>query len=102
MVELLTIAKRDLLAQHGVVTAEDFERAWQEAWNLMVVERAWPHNTEHRRAWRSAMTEAMKPEARACFLDQPTPFQFYVEAIRGLVDESRTASPRREEIAAAA
>jgi hypothetical protein len=93
MVELLVDAKRDLLHRQGFVTVEDFEAAWAEAWATMVAERAWPHATTHRRQWRSAMKTAMKPEARACFLGQPTAFQFFLEAILSRVDESRVAIP---------
>jgi hypothetical protein len=91
MVELLAEAKRQLLAVQGSVTVEDFEAAWDVAWAQMVTERAWPHNTVQRRQWRNAMKTAMKPEARACFVNQPTAFQFYVGAIFGMVDESRDA-----------
>lgn len=62
-----------------------FERAWDEAWSVMVTERAWPHATEHRRQWRKGMEEAMKPEARACFLGLPTAYQRWHEQLK-LVD----------------
>lgn len=91
MVELLAERKRTLLRECGVVTAEDFEVAWEASWTQMVAERAWPHATVHRRQWRRAMEEAMMPEARACWLGQPTAFSEYVTAIFALVDESRDA-----------
>jgi hypothetical protein len=88
MVELLAVEKRRLLAEHGRVTVEDFEVAWVECWAVMRSERAWPHATVHRRAWRKAMNEALKPEARACFLGEPTGFQRYIGALADAMDES--------------
>lgn len=75
MVELLTIEKRRLLAEHGHVTRQDFEEAWERCWHVMVLERAWPHATRHRRAWRQAQDET-KLECCAAFLGEPTPFSF--------------------------
>lgn len=81
MVELLADHKRAVLAHHGRVTEADFEVAWEAAWAAMVTERAWPHATVERRGWRKAMLEAMRPEARACYLGQPSGFQRYALAV---------------------
>jgi hypothetical protein len=87
MVELLVEAKRGLLRQRDTLTVGDFERAWDEAWRVMVAEHAWPHNTFHRRTWRAAMLEAMKPEACACFIGASTAFQSLAVAVLGGLDE---------------
>lgn len=81
MVVLLAEQKRQLLETRQVLTVEDFEAAWDLCWTLMVTERAWPHATVERRGWRKAMLEAMKPEARACFVGSPTGFYRYVDAL---------------------
>ena len=73
MVELLAAEKHRLLAAEGHVTRNDFRRAWLMAWDVMVLERAWPHASRHRRMWREAMV-AMRPEMEAAFLDAETPF----------------------------
>lgn len=73
MVGLLAAEKRRLLAANGHVTRSDFEEAWDACWEVMVLERAWCHNTPLRRAWRAAQ-KATKNECRAAFLDLPTPF----------------------------
>jgi hypothetical protein len=73
MIELLAQAKHDMLAAAGFVTRADFEGAWNDAWELMVTERSWPHATEHRRQWRVAML-ATRSEMRAAFLGQHTMF----------------------------
>ena len=90
MVELLTIEKRRLIDEKGTVTGEDFEVAWEACWEVMVTERAWPHATEHRRAWRSAMV-ACKPETRACFVGESTGFFRYMGALADAMDTSRYA-----------
>lgn len=89
MVQLLAIEKRRLLDVQGFVTDADFEVAWDACWAVMVTERAWPHATAHRRAWRKAMREALRPEARACFLGQPSGFQRWAGALAEAIDESR-------------
>lgn len=75
MVQLLADEKRRLLADKGRVTHRDFDEAWDRCWALMVTERAWPHATEHRRAWRAAMV-ATRSEARASFVGEPTAFAY--------------------------
>lgn len=78
----------DLLERLPAMAA--FERAWDRCWQVMVRQRAWPHATAHRRAWRSAMLDC-KPETRACFLGEPTGFQRYVGSIAEAMDDSRFA-----------
>ena len=73
MVELLVAEKKRVLAQHGSVDRHDFEAAWDWCWAIMVTERAWPHATVHRRAWRTAMI-ATKSEMRAAFVGDRTAF----------------------------
>jgi hypothetical protein len=80
MTELLTAEKRRLLAEHGFVTLRDFDDAWTQSWNAMILEHAWPHATQHRRGWRSAML-ATRSEARAAWLGQPTAFALAVERL---------------------
>jgi len=80
MADLLVERKRQLLAEGVELTRAHFEQAWREAWEIMVQERAWPHATEHRRQWRSAML-ACKGEMRAAFLDRPTMFARVSEAL---------------------
>lgn len=91
MVELLATEKRRLLDDGRRLTIDEFEAAWDAAWLLMVAERAWPHATTERRGWRVAMLEAMKPEARACFLDQPSGFCKWVGALADALDGSMFA-----------
>lgn len=81
MVDLLADQKRQLLDDGVVLTGAVFEAAWEASWLVMVSERAWPHATTERRGWRKAMEEAMKPEARACFLNEPTGFHRYVDVL---------------------
>jgi hypothetical protein len=87
MVELLAVEKERVLAEGRDVTRHDFEEAWAKCWNHMIAERAWPHATIHRRAWRSAMI-ATRSETRAAFVGDPTPFAFVtyrlVEAAEGM------------------
>ncbi len=45
----------------------DFRAAWDRSWATMVDERAWPHATKHRRAWREAMNRT-RPKCRAAFI----------------------------------
>ncbi len=73
MVTLLAAEKKRLLAENGHVTRQDFETAWDVCWDVMVLERAWAHNTPQRRNWRHAQ-QMTKAECRAAFLDVPTPF----------------------------
>jgi hypothetical protein len=80
MVELLSMEKSRLIAENGTVTSHDFDAAWQLAWQVMVAERAWPHATKHRRAWRAAML-ATRSEARAAFLGEPTAFAHVAERL---------------------
>ncbi len=80
MVALLAAEKRRLLAENGHVTRRDFETAWEACWEIMVLERAWPHNTGHRRAWRQAQDET-KAECCAAFLGEPTPFAAAAERL---------------------
>jgi hypothetical protein len=54
MVELLT-AERSALGREPAPL--DFAAAWDRSWAVMVDERAWPHSTKYRRAWRRAMTD---------------------------------------------
>lgn len=75
MVELLAMTKYWLLAENGVVTRSDFDAAWEGCWRVMVDERAWPHATKHRRAWREAQDET-KEECLLAFLGVPSPFAF--------------------------
>lgn len=82
MVELLTIEKRRLLAEHGRVTRQDFEEAWERSWELMRVEHAYPHATPHRRGWRKAMN-ASRGEYRAAFLDRRSGFGLVAAQITG-------------------
>lgn len=91
MVALLAVEKKRLLAEKGKVTIEDFEACWDLCWAIMVTERAWPHATAHRRAWRAAMEQAMKPEAAACFIGVPSGFQRYVGALAEALDQSTFA-----------
>lgn len=95
MVQLLIFEKRAVLQTHGQVTEDDFARAWETCWAIMVTERAWPHATAHRRAWRKAMVEALMPEARACFLGHPTGFQKYIVALADAMDKSVEADSDR-------
>lgn len=92
MVELLVIRKRELLEENGGVTIEDFDVAWEECWQAMVTERAWPHATAERRSWRSAMLAA-RPETMACFLGRPTGFHTYLAALADAMDRSVAADP---------
>jgi len=80
MIELLAAEKRRTLHEHGRVTLKDFEEAWAACWARMIVEHAWPHATQHRRGWRIAML-ATRSEARAAWLDDPTPFAFAVQRL---------------------
>ncbi len=80
MVALLAAEKKRLLAENGHVTRQDFETAWEACWEVMVLERAWAHNTPQRRNWRAAQDET-KAECCAAFLDVPTPFAFAAERI---------------------
>lgn len=80
MVALLAAEKRRLLATNGTVTRRDFEDAWSASWEVMVLERAWAHNTPQRRAWRAAQA-ATKAECRAAFLNLPTPFAAVAERL---------------------
>ncbi len=80
MVELLAAEKHRLLATQGHVTTSDFRRAWEECWQVMVLERSWAHATRHRRASRMAML-ATRSEARAAFIDHPAAFGFAVEQL---------------------
>jgi hypothetical protein len=91
MVELLAIEKRAMLVTKGHVTDEDFDIAWDACWAIMVTERAWPHATELRRSWRTAMVEALRPEARACFLNLPSGFNRYMGALAEAMDTSMFA-----------
>lgn len=77
MAELLLDAKRSVLAERGYVTLRDFDEAWAASWERMIVEHAWPHATQHRRGWRTAML-ATRSEVRAAWLDQPTAFALCV------------------------
>lgn len=77
MVELLAIEKRRVLAEKGTVSLQDFRDAWDACWWTMVLERAWPHATCHRRSWRITML-VTRQEARAAFLDDPTAFSWAV------------------------
>jgi hypothetical protein len=80
MTDLLAADKRRLLAEHGYVTLHDFEQAWAQSWEVMVLEHAWPHATVHRRGWRTAML-ATRSELRAAWLGQPTAFAVAVERL---------------------
>lgn len=80
MVELLAAEKRRLLAEGSGITRADFDEAWERCWEIMVLERAWPHATVHRRAWRQAMV-ATRRECRAAFVGDPTPFAFAAERL---------------------
>jgi hypothetical protein len=80
MTELLTAEKRQILDARGYVTLRDFELSWQACWERMIVEHAWPHATQHRRGWRTAML-ATRSEARAAWLGQSTPFAVAVERL---------------------
>jgi hypothetical protein len=73
MVTLLATEKQRLLAANGHVTRQDFEEAWRVCWEVMVLERAWAHQTPSRRNSRACLV-ATKSEVRAAFLDQPTAF----------------------------
>ncbi len=73
MVELLAAEKKRLIAERGEVTLDDFRRAWDECWEVMVLERGWAHATRIRRAWRAAQDET-REECCAAFLDVRTPF----------------------------
>lgn len=33
----------------------DFDKAWEAAWDAMCHERAWPHSTRYRHAWKAAL-----------------------------------------------
>jgi hypothetical protein len=81
MVALLAIEKQRLRAEKGELDRRDFDAAWEACWGVMVAERAWPHATVHRRAWRQAMV-ATRRECRAAFLDQPTAFAFAADRLR--------------------
>lgn len=85
MVQLLALAKYWLLIENGAVTRSDFDAAWEGCWEVMVDERAWPHATRHRRAWRKAM-QVTRSEMRAAFLDQPTAYAFVAERITTAAD----------------
>lgn len=80
MAELLLDAKRSVLAERGYVTLRDFDEAWAASWERMIVEHAWPHATQHRRGWRTAML-ATRSELRAAWLGQPTAFAVAVERL---------------------
>ncbi len=77
MVTLLTEEKRRLLKANGTVTSSDFRAAWDTCWEIMVLERAWAHQTSARRSSRGAMLST-RSEYRAAFLDEPTSFSFAV------------------------
>lgn len=80
MVELLSIEKSRLLRDKGHVDRHDFEIVWARSWHTMVTERAWPHSTVHRRAWRNAMVFA-KSECEAAFVGKPSAFAFAAERL---------------------
>jgi hypothetical protein len=82
MVELLAVEKRRLLAARGHVTTQDFDAAWEACWEVMVLERAWPHATCHRRSWR-AVQWSTRSEFRAAFLDEPTAFATATRKLAG-------------------
>ena len=83
MVELLSEAKRRLIAEQGMVTEADFNREWEAAWALMVAEKAWPHATEHRRQWREAM-RSTRADYGAAFLGVETPYsRWHEQALSG-------------------
>jgi hypothetical protein len=88
MVALLAERKRDLLVLGVPITEAHFVEAWDVSWAIMVTERAWPHATVERRAWRKAMREALYPEARACFLGQTTGFHRYLAALAEVMDQA--------------
>lgn len=83
----------DLLAVLPAFAA--FEAAWERSWQTMVQERAWPHATKHRRAWRLAMRDC-KPETRACFLGLPTGYSRYIERIAERMLEAMSASEAKD------
>jgi hypothetical protein len=56
-------------------TMEDFRRAWDRSWEIIVLEKGWAHNTPLRRAMRQIQDET-KEECAAAFIDVPTPFSF--------------------------
>lgn len=80
MIELLAVEKRRALDEHGSVTLGGFEEAWSSCWARMIAEHAWPHATQHRRGWRTAML-ATRSEARAAWLDMETPFASAVQRL---------------------
>lgn len=81
MVELLADWKRIIIEVDGrQPTLADFQMAWDRSWEIMVIERAWPHATKHRRAWRQVQDET-KAECCAAFLDTPSPFAFAARRI---------------------
>lgn len=93
MADLLAYEKRRLLrgkARRGepaVVTEAEFEEAWEECWDVMVKDRAWPHLTRERRGWREAQITT-KPVLLKMWLGESTPFDIAVDGIRELADSS--------------
>ena len=61
----LLVAERMALGRDP--TRRDFASAWDQSWATMVRERAWPHATKYRKAWRRAMV-ATRPACRVAFL----------------------------------
>lgn len=96
MAELLAYERRRLLRSRAraglpeVVTAEDFEAAWEECWAIMVAERAWPHLTRERVGWRQAQLDT-KPQLLQVWLGRTTAFDLAVEGIRERSDHSHAA-----------
>jgi hypothetical protein len=83
MVELLAVEKRRLLAEGRDLrnlAACEFDEIWETCWEVMVLERGWPHATKHRRAWRQAQDET-KEECLLAFRDAPSPFAFAARRI---------------------
>lgn len=70
----------------GLLTEKDFEAAWDDCWEALVVERAWPHFTPERRGWREAQL-AMKPILCRWFLGQTTSFAVAVDGIRSMAQQ---------------
>lgn len=74
MVELLADWKRILLdVDQRELTMEDFRRAWERCWEIIVLEHGWAHATRLRRSMRQVQDET-REECCAAFLDLPTPF----------------------------
>lgn len=86
MAALLAAEKRRMLADGRELTVRDFEEAWAACWAVMVHERAWPHATVHRRAWRQVQART-KDEFRAAFLDAPTPFALAAGRLMSAADK---------------